>query len=71
MTAKIFCPEEHCTECRDIVVRVYRELRRSGEADRAAFKSALHVLELRHPGRGAAYYREKAAHWIDASRAEL
>jgi hypothetical protein len=70
MNEKVRCAQEPCTECRDIVVRVYDELRRAGSGDRSAFQSALHVLKLRHPGHGPTYYRDKAAHWIDSSRAE-
>jgi hypothetical protein len=66
MPHKIRCADENCTDCRSIVERVYNELRRSGENDRAAFEAALHVLKLRHPGHGADYYRERAAAWIDA-----
>ena len=57
--------ESECRDCERIVLRAYGELRRAGYSDRQAFQSAMHVLELRHPGHGRDYYRIRAARMID------
>jgi len=69
MAKRLECMEEACTECERIVLRTYCELRRAGYDDRAAFDSAMHVLQLRHPGHGPAYYRERTARMISPQRA--
>lgn len=60
----IHCAEDSCTECERIVLRVYCELRRAGYAERQAFDSAMHVLELRHPGHSYDYYRARTSGMI-------
>lgn len=62
----VYCAEDNCTECRGILVRVYRELRAAGYDDPKAFQSAVRVLELRHPGHDGDYYLGLAAQWIAA-----
>jgi hypothetical protein len=64
MRSRVACAEEACSECGRIVARVYGELRRAGYNDAGAFRSAMHVLELRHPGHGADYYRRRTAAMI-------
>jgi hypothetical protein len=60
------CSNDHCTECRGILVRTYRELRGAGYGDEKAFLAAVHVLELRHPGHTRDYYTRLSAQWIEA-----
>ena len=66
MAVRILCSDEVCTECRGIITRVYEDLRRAGHNDRAAFASAVHVLELRHPGHDKGHYLNLVAEWIVA-----
>jgi hypothetical protein len=61
-----FCSDQHCTECRSILLRTYRELRAGGYGDEKAFQAATHVLALRHPGHDRDYYVGLAAQWIEA-----
>ena len=68
MAVQILCSDEVCSECHSIVANVYNELRRLGHGDRAAFASAVHVLELRHPGHNRDHYIDLAAKWIAAER---
>jgi hypothetical protein len=68
MVSRVECAEDACTECERIVLRVYCELRRAGYDDRRAFQSAMHVLELRHPGHERDYYRARADHMIAPER---
>ena len=62
----ILCSDEVCTDCRGIITRVYEDLRRAGDNDRAAFASAVRVLELRHPGQDKEHYVNLVAEWIAA-----
>ena len=66
VAVRVLCSDEVCTECRSIVANVYNELRRLGHGDRAAFASAVRVLELRHPGHDKEHYVGLAAEWIAA-----
>ena len=65
----IHCAEDACTECERIVLRVYCELKRAGYAERQAFDSAMHVLELRHPGHSRAYYKTRTSTMIAPEQA--
>lgn len=65
------CSNDHCTECRGILVRTYRELRGTGYGDEKAFLAAVHVLELRHPGHTRDYYARLTAQWIEAETEKL
>jgi len=58
--------QDECTECRGILLRVYRELREAGYSDSKAFQSAVRVMELRHPGRERGYTLYVVATWIAA-----
>lgn len=51
-------------------MRAYRELRRKGESDRSAFISAVHILQLRHPGHDRGEYFLRVARWL-GNRADL
>jgi hypothetical protein len=55
------CAKEGCEECERAVVRTYRELRMADYSDRDAFMSAVHVLELRHPGHDRLFYFKSVA----------
>ncbi|MDE2466314.1 MAG: hypothetical protein KGO02_21765 [Alphaproteobacteria bacterium] len=56
-----------CAPCRGAVTRVYRELRTLGYDDPSAFRSAVTVLSLRHPGLSREAYAGVAAAWIEAA----
>ena len=58
------CFSETCIDCEAIVTRAYRELRKKGDDDRSAFLSAVHVLELRHPGHDRRQYFLWVARWL-------
>jgi hypothetical protein len=57
------CAHDAC-ECRTILLRTYTELRATGCGDERAFRAAMHVLALRHPGQNRDYYAGLAAQWI-------
>ena len=61
MSERIPCDPEGCQECARIIVRAYRELRNADYSDRDAFISAVHVLELRHPGHDRWFYFRNVA----------
>jgi len=58
------CLSETCNDCEAVVTRAYRELRRKGESDRSAFISAVHILQLRHPGHDRGDYFLWVARWL-------
>jgi hypothetical protein len=53
-----------CNSCRAVVTRTYRELRELGTEDPSAFKSAVSVLALRHPGRARQEYIAAVSDWL-------
>ena len=61
MSEQVNCDQEGCLECAGIIVRTYRELRKADYTDRDAFISAVHVLELRHPGHDRLFYFQNVA----------
>lgn len=58
------CLSDECSDCEAVVTRAYRELRSKGESDRSAFLSAVHILQLRHPGHDRADYFLCLARWL-------
>ena len=56
-----------CQECKAIVLRTYSELRDLGVEDESAFRSALRVLSLRHPERGAEDAVLIVSQWISSA----
>ena len=53
-----------CQECKAIVMRTFAELRDLGMEEESAFRSALRVLSLRHPERGAEDAALAVSQWI-------
>lgn len=62
MGSRTTCLSDKCAEA--VVTRAYRELRSKGESDRSAFLSAVHILELRHPGHDRGDYFLCLARWL-------
>lgn len=58
------CDSGGSTSCRDVIVRTYRDLRRCGQDDVSAFRSAARVLALRHPERSSDANLAIAARWL-------
>ena len=71
MSERVSCDTEDCVECARIVVRTYRELRNADYSDRDAFISAVHVLELRHPGQERWFYFRNVARALGNDSLEL
>ena len=58
------CDSTDCKSCQQVIVRTYRELRKCGQDDVSAFRSALRVLALRHPERKREEHIAIASRWL-------
>lgn len=59
--------EDICESCRLAVTRTYQELRKRGEDQITAFRAAMHVLALRHPGQRRALRADLVLSWLDGA----
>jgi ferredoxin len=58
------CGSAECRSCEQAVTRAYRELRESGQDDLSAFRSALRILDLRHPERSREEHFALVFRWL-------
>ena len=58
------CDDDGCENCRNVVIRTYRELRQSGSEDHPAFSAAVRVYSLRHPERSGEEVVPIVSEWI-------